>query len=154
MPLKEHAFPAMAIMGDITKAPPLLAAPLPVDTITDQVGCHTQRQGRRQSLMNEILLNGRKFFKYGLFCKKVQVLQSSSSYIVSDCVKQCIMFKRIPLKFLAMLCRQRFDKQGTVAKDQSRSSAMILLIFLKRSVELSLWRIRGLGHGHGLFLQD
>lgn len=38
-----------------------------------------------------------------------------------------------------MLCKQRFDKQGTVARDQSGSSAMIrLVIFLQSLAGLSL----------------
>lgn len=33
-----------------------------------------------------------------------------------------------------MLCKQRFDKQGTVARDQSGSSAMILLVIFLQSI--------------------
>lgn len=38
--------------------------------------------------------------------------------------------KSILSKFFTMLCRQRFDKEGTIARDQFGSSAMILLILL------------------------
>lgn len=57
---------------------------------------------------------------------------------ISKCVKVFMLIdKSIPSKFVTMLCRQRFDKQGTVARDQSGSSAMILLlIFLLSSAGL------------------
>lgn len=44
----------------------------------------------------------------------------------------------IPSKCPTMLCRQRSDRLGTIARDQSGSSAMILLIFLQASGPLRL----------------
>lgn len=67
--LEEHALPAVAVRGDVSRTPARLHAASPVALIGDEVCADSQRKGWRQTLKNIRFMTASEFIQNGLLCK-------------------------------------------------------------------------------------